>query len=314
MNDTREEAWSARVGVAEASMRLDQFVAHHAACSRSRARELLAHGAVEVDGRLAREKDKGLRLFEGQTVRGFAAATEMDAIVPDTESPLVILAQGPGWIAVDKPAGVAVHPLRPSDRGTLLQRVAARWPSIEGVGESGRRSGVVHRLDVDTSGVQLFAYERAAWQRLRAAFAEHRMHKTYRALVLGTAPAEGEVELDLVIAAHRPARVRVVSPGSTDDTRRCELRWRTLETWPDESAGASLVEIHPRTGFLHQVRVSFAHLGHPLLGDATYGAGEAASRAARHLLHASVLRLDEIDVQSPDPVDFVGVLERLRAG
>lgn len=310
MNDPRRTRWRAEIDPARAGVRLDQFVAEHADCSRSRARELLAEGAIDVDGRVAREKDKGLRLGPGQVVRARVAIEELEAIVVDPTSALVVLAEGEGWVAIDKPAGVAVHPLRASHRGTLLQRVAARWPQIEGVGEGGRRSGVLHRLDVDTSGVQLFAYEEAAWQRLRRAFREHHMQKVYRALVHGVPPARGELELDLVIAAHRPARVRVMegAPGA----RRCGLRWCVLESWPDASLPASLVEVRPRTGFLHQVRASLAHLGHPLFGDATYGADAPDTGAPRHLLHASALRFEEIDVHSADPPDLTTALARLR--
>ena len=308
MSNAREPVWTARVHATEAGIRLDRFVAEHAGCSRTRARELLAAGAILVDARTVGEKDKGLRLAAAQQVSARLATEDLESIVADAEAELVILAEGEGWIAVDKPAGVAVHPLRPQDRGTLLQRVAARWPQIVGVGEGGRRSGVVHRLDVDTSGVQLFAYEEQTWQRLRAAFREHRMIKVYRALVHGVAPASGKLELELVIAAHRPARVRVVEPDSRTDSRSCGLRWRMLESWSD----ASLVEVRPRTGFLHQVRVSLAHLGHPLLGDAVYGPREVASAAPRHLLHASALHFEEIDVRSTDPPDFTAVLRRLR--
>ncbi|NIR59804.1 MAG: RluA family pseudouridine synthase, partial [Gammaproteobacteria bacterium] len=79
---------------------------------------------------------------------------------------LVVLARGAGWVAVDKPAGVPVHPLRADERGSVLAAVAARHPEVQGVGEGGLRSGVVHRLDVGTSGVLLVATAEDAWQRL----------------------------------------------------------------------------------------------------------------------------------------------------
>jgi 23S rRNA pseudouridine1911/1915/1917 synthase len=231
------------------------------------------------------------------------------AVVPEPEpgAPLVVLAEGEGWLAVDKPAGVAVHPLAPGERGTLLNALVARHPEVRGIGEGGLRSGVVHRLDVDTSGVLLFATDELRWLDLREAFRRHRVAKTYRALVHGRLAGEGELVLHLSVLRHRPARVGVVEPGA-GKSRRTELRWRTLEEFRD----TTLVEVSPRTGFLHQIRASLAHLGHPLLGDAAYGAPEGF--AARHLLHAARVAVDDVAAESPDAADFAEALGRARQG
>ena len=97
-----------------------------------------------------------------------------------------------------------VHPYRADEAGTLLGALVARRPQVVGVGEGGLRSGVVHRLDVDTSGVVLLATEQRSWQRLRAAFRSGAVEKRYRALVLGRLAGAGELALDLVVARHRP--------------------------------------------------------------------------------------------------------------
>src|SRR5215470_16869036 len=117
---------SLEVQASEAGRRLDLFLAERLSLSRGGARRLLASGAVRVGGRL--------------------------------------LAEGPGWLVADKPAGAPVHPLAAGERGTLLGAVAARHPEIQGIGEGGLRSGVVHRLDVDTSGALLFATDAAQWR------------------------------------------------------------------------------------------------------------------------------------------------------
>jgi 23S rRNA-/tRNA-specific pseudouridylate synthase len=99
----------------------------------------------------------------------------------------------------------------------------------------------------------------------------------------------------------------VVEPGA-GKSRRTELRWRTLEEFRD----TTLVEVSPRTGFLHQIRASLAHLGHPLLGDVAYGAPEGF--AARHLLHAARVAVDDVAAESPDAADFAEALVRARQG
>ena len=299
---------SLRIEIGAAGERLDAIVADAAGCSRARARALMDAGHVRVDGRRVGTRDKGRKPESGSVVEIDVAARALDRLHPAPDAPLDVVARGAGWIVVDKPAGLAVHPLRADEGDSLLQRVVSRHPEIEGVGEAGLRSGVVHRLDVDTSGCQAFATDDASFQRLRAAFREHAVDKVYRALVVGEPAEHGEVTLDLVVARHRPARVRAhAADEGPDGSRRCSTRWRRLETFPD--AGASLVEVRPRSGFLHQVRVTFAWLGHPLLGDALYGDGRGA---ARHMLHASALRVGDVDAAAADPPDFAACLARLR--
>jgi 23S rRNA pseudouridine1911/1915/1917 synthase len=291
--------------VIDSGQRLDRHVAEELGCSRSRVRDLLAHDAVEIDGRRAR--DKGVLLVPGQVVRVLESPEFFDRLVP-VEEAVEVLGQGAGWIAVNKPAGLPVHPLHHDETDTLLQRLVARNPEIEGVGEGGLRSGVVHRLDVDTSGVQIFALDEQTFARLRDAFSGHRIDKLYRALVRGVPDEHGVLELDLEITRHRPAKVSAKPAGEgSKESRLCPLRWRRRESF----ANASLLELRPRTGFLHQIRVSLAWLGHPVLGDALYG--DSAAAAPRHMLHASRIILREIEVEAPDPADFKEVLQQLRS-
>jgi len=271
-------------------------------------RRLLAAGGVRVGAGATGLSAKGRLLEPGERVAVEEPALAAAAVPePEPGAPLVVLAEGEGWLAVDKPAGVAVHPLAPGERGTLLNALVARHPEVTGIGEGGLRSGVVHRLDVDTSGVLLFATDELRWLDLREAFRRHRVAKTYRALVHGRLAGEGELVLHLSVLRHRPARVGVVEPGA-GKSRRTELRWRALEEFRD----TTLVEVSPRTGFLHQIRASLAHLGHPLLGDAAYGAPEGF--AARHLLHAARVAVDDVAAESPNAADFAEALGRARQG
>jgi len=291
-------------------MRLDCFLRDQLAYSRTEVRRLLARGAVRLDGRGVGPRAKGLVLRGGERIEVIAPTPARGlAVRADSGAGLKILSEGTGWVAVDKPPGVPVHPLREDEIGTLSNALMVRFPQIQGVGEGGLRSGVLHRLDVDTSGVVLFATHEEHWKTLRTLFKQHRVKKLYRALVSGRMQQEGRLEIWLRVARHAPAHVRVGEPGDRD-THPTRLSWRCLEHFPK----ATLVEVSLETGFLHQIRASFASLGHPVLGDLAYGGVPELDgvKIARQMLHAACLQVNEIDVHAPDPVDFVDTLTRLR--
>jgi 23S rRNA pseudouridine1911/1915/1917 synthase len=298
-----------RVDETAAGMRLDVFLAERLELSRAQARRLLSRGAVRVGERTLSERAKGEPVSVGTAIEvARFERPENQCAVPEPTAQLVVLAEGPGWLAIDKPAGTPVHPLAPEETGTLLNALIARRPEVHGVGEGGLRSGVVHRLDVDTSGVLLVATLEDTWQRLRTAFSEHRVTKTYRAIVVGRLEGDGEIELGFVTARHRPAKVRVVGTSERSrGVRMGSLRWRCLERFDT----ATLVEVQPRTGHLHQIRATMEHLGYPVAGDRVYGPPDALA-APRQLLHAAAVAFEEVAASSPDPDDFREMLERLR--
>lgn len=316
--DEVDEILSLEVPPEAAGSRLDVFLARALETSRARARKWLEAGHVELEGRRATARDKGRSLDAGMRLKvaGFRHA-EDERIAPEPPGAAgaaiaSVLAHGPGWLAVDKRAGAPVHPFSPDETGTVMNAVAALHPEVQGVGERGLKSGVVHRLDVDTSGVLLVATQEPAWQRLRAAFRAHRVEKRYRAIVAGALEAPIDQQVGLVVARHRPARVKVVElPGleAGEGVWRAEQRIRPVE----RLAGATLVEVWPRSGFLHQIRATLAALGHPLLGDATYGDTESRAAAPRHMLHAASIGFEEIEATSADPADFAETLSRLRS-
>lgn len=302
-----------------AGERLDVGLSRALGRSRASVRKLLASGAVRVreqpdaavrPASLA-EKGRVLGAAEVVWVEG-AGSPEDERVLPEPGLALPVLGRGAGWLGVDKPPGMPVHPLGPDERGTALGFVASLSPDVHGVGEGGLRSGVVHRLDVGTSGAMLFATEPAAWQRLRSAFAGHRVAKTYRAVVDGVLRRSMTQRLGLYVARHRPARVRVIDVEATAQRsggRVIEQRVAPVEVY----AGATLVEVRPVTGFLHQIRATLAHIGHPILGDSTYAPPEVAAAAARPMLHAARLGFEEIELHAPDAADLSALLDRLEA-
>lgn len=288
---------------AESGVRLDRLLARRWGVSRAEGRRLLERGQVHVNGRVLRAADKALAMAPGDRVRvADFVPVALQLPIPEPGLDVPVLAEGEGWVVFDKPAGMPVHPLAPDERGTLLNFAVARYPQLPGagVGEGGLRSGVVHRLDVETSGCLAIATTQPAWQTLRTHFREHTARKRYVALVHGQLTGHGRDDLWLHIAQHRPAKVRIISERDARDTpgaRRCTHTWRVLDAHDDRT----LVEIDLHTGFLHQIRAAFAHRGHPVLGDPLYGHADAATRL---MLHATSLVATPASALAPTPPAF----------
>jgi 23S rRNA pseudouridine1911/1915/1917 synthase len=286
--------------------RLDRYLADQLGISRARVRHLLEMGRISRADRALGLSDKSLMTEPGTRfeIAGSLRA-EDEELLPRPDLDWRLVAEGLGWLVVDKPAGCGVHPLRPGQDDTVLNAVVARREEIVGVGEGGLRSGVVHRLDVDTTGALVFATDEVLWKRLRGAFSEHRVRKFYLALVAGRFEQHRQVNLPLTIKRHQPAHVAVASGGHP-----CRQHVVPIEVFEN----ATLVEIRLETGFLHQIRATMAHLGHPVIGDAEYGGtgDEMPIEAPRQMLHAARLIVDEIEVEVPLPEDFEAALATLR--
>jgi 23S rRNA pseudouridine1911/1915/1917 synthase len=293
-----------------AGSRVDRTVADWRGVSRAAVLRLLDLGALSCNGRILGRANKGDTLAVGDELVLAGPHAGGERPLPDASLDLAILQQGEGWLVVDKPAGVPVRPHALDERGTVLNAIAHRFPEVVGVGERGLRSGIVHRLDTDTSGTLLIATEQRVWERLRDAFAAHRVKKRYLAIVQGKPDDRGELHRDLRVARHQPAYVEVAPVGNGGDAaRRCSLSYRVLERFADRAA---LIEIDLHTGFLHQIRAMMSDLGHPVAGDTSYGKDHAPINAPRQMLHATLLRFESIDAHAPLPDDMRQCLERLK--
>jgi RluA family pseudouridine synthase len=226
---------------------------------------------------------------------------------------LTLLAQGEGWVAVDKPSGLAVIPGRGEEQGPSLRE------QLEA--QLGRQVWVVHRLDRDTTGVLMLALSAQVHRALSVAFESGQVRKRYLALVEGRWEAPRLVEAALVPA--RRGRMRVARPGEPGKASRTRIR--PVEVFSQ----ASLVEAEPLTGRTHQIRVHLQHSGHPLLVDHQYGRPEPLTAArlggageevvlARTPLHAARLAWPALPgveaqaVESPLPADMARAVELLR--
>ena len=194
-----------------------------------------------------------------------------------------ILFEDDDILVVDKPAGMIVHPAPGHPDGTLVDALLAHCPQMRGVG-SVERSGVVHRLDQETSGVMVFAKTERAMRALRRDFEDHvSVRKTYLAVLHGAPePRVGTLETLIGRKPWDPKRMAVVER----DGKRAVTHWTTLQ----RKGALALVEFTIETGRTHQIRVHAAHLGHPVVGDALYGDAAKDRRLApppaRQLLHA----------------------------
>lgn len=286
----------------------------------------VAAGWVTVDGRSVR---KAHRLRAGEVVElarsplvDLAAGDAGDAALPalpDRALPLVHA----DLLIVDKPAGMPCQPLRPDEIGTLVQWVASRFPEVVSAGPDRREGGLLHRIDVDTSGVVALARNRRAFDQLRPAFVDGRVHKRYLAIAIddperadaATRPlgADGTIELPLGRAPAAAGLMVALVRG--DEKIRGEplsasTRYRVL----GRGERCALLEVEIGRGRMHQIRAHLAAIGHPLLGDARYGGADPA--LPRQALHAAELRLEldgaELVGRAALPEDLVALCEARR--
>lgn len=219
---------------------------------------------------------------------------------------VLLIREAPGWLAVDKPAGVVVVPARDEDpEGSL-------WRTLER--ERGERLWVVHRIDRETSGVLLLARTEEAHRALSRAFEQGRVEKEYLAFTAGI-PEARSVTAPLVVG--RRGIVKVVPPGTAGaKTSRTDLAVVRRWTHPEPTA---LVRCRPHTGRQHQIRVHLASVGAPLLGDPLYGSGptELAPRLALHAARIVFPRPEgrgTEELSAPMPPDLVALQRALELG
>jgi 23S rRNA pseudouridine1911/1915/1917 synthase len=252
-----------RVPAESEGARLDQFLGDRAPrLTRSAWGRRIRDGAVTVDGVAASKP--GLSLKAGMHVVGTLPAPAAAGPSPE-EIPLDVIHEDDALIVVNKPAGMAVHPGHGRATGTLVHALLGRGTPLAASGAPAR-PGIVHRLDLGTSGAIVVAKTDEVHRALSAAFAERAVDKTYLALVWGHPdPEEGVIER--AIGRSRTHAIKM-SVTHTRGARRAALtEYRTLEAVP----GFAWLEVRPRTGRTHQIRVHMQSLHHPLVGDDRYG-------------------------------------------
>jgi 23S rRNA pseudouridine1911/1915/1917 synthase len=291
-------------------MRLDvALIQRHPDLSRRRARDVIEKGQVTVAGEVVLEA--GLDVDEG-------AAIEWD---PNRKarrrvrSRIPLLFEDDRLLVVDKPAGLLTVPSSPDarDEDTAVSRVREYVAFLR---PRNPYVGLVHRIDRDTSGAVMFALDPDTRHALIELVSAHRIDRQYLALVHG-ALREEKGRIDAPIhEEYEGGRRRIAARG--EPARDAVTYWKVRERF---GTAAALIELTLETGRQHQIRIHLAHVGHPILGDRTYGAERTLSigvRIPRQMLHAEVLGFDhpwtdaKVAVRSTMPVDFAVVLRTLR--
>lgn len=279
-------------------LRLDVALAELLSQTRSYVQRQLKEGAITVDG--ADRPAKWL-VQGGEAIEVATTPAQSQPEPPQ----LTILYEDKDILAIDKPAGLVVH----ATESGKLQPTVADFAAAHGVVDADtERPGIVHRLDKDTSGVMLLAKHPAAKEYVQQLFRERKVHKSYIALVRGRLK-DDEATISLPIDRNRNTPIkRAVQPQG----RPAVTHYKVLERLP----GCCLVDIELETGRTHQIRVHFAHLGHPVVGDSLYG--DPTPELSRQFLHAQQISLTSpsgklIAVESPLPPELEGYLQNLRA-
>ncbi|MEH3053996.1 MAG: RluA family pseudouridine synthase [Patulibacter minatonensis] len=283
--------------------RLDRVVAT-LVDSRAQAQKAITDGRVLVDGTPATKAR--MVVTEGQRISIEVPADAPRALAGDDSHGVPVVFQDDAIVVIDKPAGLVVHPA-PGHRGTTLVEL------LGGVTAGGpdERPGVVHRLDRDTSGLLVLARTDHALRTLQEAIAERRVHREYLALVQGIPPARTGT-IDAPIGRDPRDRIRQAIDG--EGAREAITHFEVVEYLDD----ATLLSVVLDTGRTHQIRVHLEAIGHPVLGDPTYGEGTFLG-LERQWLHATRLRLphpvtgEELEFHAPAPAELEATLAAARA-
>lgn len=287
--------------------RLDQVLAAELGISRSLVAKLIKQNEVKVNGVVSR---KSAEVARGDQVEVLLPDTSPKTL--ETPAPLPILYQDADIVVVNKPVGMAAHTAPGWEGPTVVGALLAAGEEIVTSGPA-ERKGIVHRLDVGTSGAMVVAKSELAYGRLQDDFRERRVQKIYHALVQGYLdPPAGTIDAPIGRHPSRDFKMAVVTGG-----RPAITHYRTVECLP----GASLLEVQLETGRTHQIRVHMEAIGHGIVGDPIYGANPRLAQElglTRQWLHAVTLGFthpvtgEQMSFGAPLTADLEDALTRLR--
>ena len=291
----------------ESGERIDALLAHTVeGLSRSAAQRLLEEGYVLLHGQPVR---KNYKCISGDCFEVCLPPPEDVELVPQ-DIPLAVAYEDGDLIVVNKPRGLVVHPAPGHPDGTLVNALLFHCgDSLSGIGGE-KRPGIVHRIDKDTSGLLIVAKNDFAHQALSEQLKDRSLSRTYEAVVRGNL-REDSGTVDRPIGRHPTDRKRMAV--TEQNSRPAVTHWEVIARY----RGYTHVRCHLETGRTHQIRVHMASIGHPLLGDETYGAPAPDKGLSGQCLHARQLRFvhprtgETVLIESELPEYFTQVLARL---
>lgn len=291
--------------------RLDIFVSKKTGITRSQMQKLIKDGLVLVNKKI---EDQNYKVKIDDNITVHEPEEEKEILIPEA-LPVNILYMDRHLVVVDKPAGMVVYPTAGHNRGTLLNALAYHCKKLATVGGP-LRPGVVHRLDKDTSGVMVVALNNKAYYDLAEQFKKRTINRKYITLVYGNIKEDsGEIEMKI----GRAVSDRKKMSTRTKRGKEAITRWRVIERFD----AATLIEAKLGTGRTHQIRVHFSAIGHPVIGDKTYGKKTVIEIDRkkiifpRQMLHAETLGFihpvtkEYIEFSSPLPEDMEECIKKL---
>ena len=305
-----------------AGFRLDVFLrAHFLDFSRAWIQKLIKKG----NPALARKSGTSGKITAAYKLRlGDIIEFDMElppeiSLEPDgsLDKKIGILFENEDFLVVDKPSGISAHPSQSKMERTIVNWLLFHHPPIKSVGDfhdkENIRPGIVHRLDKDTSGAMVMAKNQKMFLHLKKQFQSHAVEKKYIALVNGS-PKEDSGKIDFNIARSKSDPTKNTAVKSKTEGRQALTYWKVLKKYPDHS----LLEVMPKTGRMHQIRVHMKAIGLPVSGDKKYG---VKSKDPKHLgrmfLHAEYLSFKNLDGEkmsfsAPIPEDLANCLRNLQ--
>ncbi|MDP2156686.1 MAG: RluA family pseudouridine synthase [Nitrospirota bacterium] len=295
----------------QAGTRLDLLVSELSGLTRSQVQRLIEKGLLSVNG----DPSKANYKAQANDLIRLCTVEDSEELLPE-DLPLGILYRDDFLIVVNKPAGMVVYPAAGHTSGTLMNAIAFHAIKLATIGGP-LRPGVVHRLDKDTSGVMVIALDDKAYYDLVEQFRERSMNRKYQALVFGNLKEQSGL---ISLRIGRSASDRKKMSTTSGKSKEAVTTWRVIERFN----GATLIEAKLGTGRTHQIRVHFASIGRPVLGDRTYGSktsielGRRDIAFPRQMLHAELLGFthpitkEYLEFRTPVPEDMQEKIRELR--
>lgn len=305
-----------KVAAEYANTRLDVFLhARFLDFSRSWIQKLIKKGNASVNGKIAAASKK---LTTSDVVSFVPELPPEISLEPDESlgDKIKIIFENGDFLVIDKPSGITAHPASSQPSGTVVNWLLAHYPPVKSVGDNlsagNIRPGLVHRLDKETSGVMVIAKNQPTFLWLKQKFQTRQATKKYIALVNGSPQDDsGKIELNIIRSKINPTKNAVTSSKTLG--RRALTYWKALRRFPDHT----LLEVSPKTGRMHQIRVHLKAAGWPVAGDKKYGSPRLDPKhLGRMFLHAEYISFEtpsgeKFSFNSPLPQELEDCLKNI---